>query len=237
MRSDILLFSSGSSTELALRWAIGSRSIHLEMVRAVSEAIVCLERSSVDVLICDDEQSGGAWLDLLIHAARCHSSIVSIVTAYCPPAETVIRAINDGRVFAFLPKPLDRTELKHNVDEALNRSATSFAMRRALEVASQSPVPPYRPPVRAAAVGERATETVGFNHAFTGLPGDLSLREWEVLALLTDGLTTRQIAKHLCISIYTVRNHLKSMYRKLEVHSQSELIDWHQSAHPHVAAG
>ncbi len=53
---------------------------------------------------------------------------------------------------------------------------------------------------------------------------DLSVREREVLALLMAGERVPAIAKELHISPHTVRNHLKSVFRKLDVGSQSELI-------------
>ncbi|MBW2287126.1 MAG: PAS and helix-turn-helix domain-containing protein [Deltaproteobacteria bacterium] len=54
---------------------------------------------------------------------------------------------------------------------------------------------------------------------------DVSPRESEVLAVLVAGERVPAIAKRLHISPHTVRNHLKSMFRKLEVGTQSELID------------
>ena len=54
---------------------------------------------------------------------------------------------------------------------------------------------------------------------------ELSAREREVLALLLEGSRPPAIAKRLFISPNTVRNHLKAMYRKLGVSSQSELIE------------
>ena len=53
----------------------------------------------------------------------------------------------------------------------------------------------------------------------------LSPREAEVLSLLVGGDRVPAIAKRLHISPHTVRNHLKSMFRKLEVGAQSELIE------------
>jgi PAS domain S-box-containing protein len=53
---------------------------------------------------------------------------------------------------------------------------------------------------------------------------DVSLREREVLALLVGGDRVPAIAKQLHISPHTVRNHLKSLYRKLGVKTQSDLI-------------
>ncbi len=53
---------------------------------------------------------------------------------------------------------------------------------------------------------------------------DLSPREAEVLSLLVAGDRVPTIADRLHISQHTVRNHLKSMYRKLDVGTQSDLI-------------
>ncbi|MBL8714547.1 MAG: response regulator transcription factor [Myxococcales bacterium] len=52
----------------------------------------------------------------------------------------------------------------------------------------------------------------------------LSTREWEVVRALLSHERVPQIAKRLHISPSTVRNHLKSIYGKLGVHSQQELI-------------
>jgi DNA-binding CsgD family transcriptional regulator len=53
----------------------------------------------------------------------------------------------------------------------------------------------------------------------------LSAREWEVLTPFLAGRRVSSIAPLLFISPHTVRNHLQSIYRKVGVRSQSELID------------
>jgi len=53
----------------------------------------------------------------------------------------------------------------------------------------------------------------------------LSSREWEVLRRLMNHKRPPAIARELFISPHTVRNHLKSIYAKLNVHSQTELLD------------
>lgn len=55
---------------------------------------------------------------------------------------------------------------------------------------------------------------------------DVSRREREVLELLLHGERVPAIAETLFISEHTVRNHLKSMFRKTGTSSQSELISW-----------
>jgi len=52
----------------------------------------------------------------------------------------------------------------------------------------------------------------------------LTTREWEVIDLLAGGAGTRQIADALVLSTTTVYSHLKSVSRKLGVHSRREAI-------------
>jgi DNA-binding NarL/FixJ family response regulator len=54
--------------------------------------------------------------------------------------------------------------------------------------------------------------------------GKLSTREQEIVAALGSGQRVKEIAQELVISTHTVRNHLKAIYRKLNVSSQFELI-------------
>ncbi len=63
----------------------------------------------------------------------------------------------------------------------------------------------------------------------TGVPDsiavELTAREVEVLLLLDDRLETDEIAKRLFISEHTVRSHVKSILRKLQVSSRREAIE------------
>ena len=52
----------------------------------------------------------------------------------------------------------------------------------------------------------------------------LTRREREVLRLLLEGERVRAISGQLHISVHTVRNHVRSLFRKLEVGSQVELV-------------
>lgn len=54
---------------------------------------------------------------------------------------------------------------------------------------------------------------------------DLTPREWEVLDLISQGKDTRDIAEELVLSEDTIYSHVKSMLRKLGVHSRSEAVE------------
>ena len=53
---------------------------------------------------------------------------------------------------------------------------------------------------------------------------ELSSREKEVITLLAGGNNYQQIADQLYISVDTVRHHIKNIYKKLHVHTQSEAV-------------
>jgi DNA-binding NarL/FixJ family response regulator len=55
--------------------------------------------------------------------------------------------------------------------------------------------------------------------------GRLSSREMEIVLSLLDGQRVPAIAQRLFLSQSTVRNHLASVFRKLRVSSQQELIN------------
>jgi predicted ATPase/DNA-binding CsgD family transcriptional regulator len=57
--------------------------------------------------------------------------------------------------------------------------------------------------------------------AGTDTAEDLTTREAEVLALVAEGLTDADVAERLVVSIRTVHAHLRSIYRKLDIHSRS----------------
>ncbi|CAM3461347.1 helix-turn-helix transcriptional regulator [Pseudomonas floridensis] len=51
-----------------------------------------------------------------------------------------------------------------------------------------------------------------------------TIREQEVLELLLQGRTNKEIARTLCISDYTVRDHVSSLLRKGQARTRAELM-------------
>jgi DNA-binding CsgD family transcriptional regulator len=54
------------------------------------------------------------------------------------------------------------------------------------------------------------------------LDGGLTLRESEILGLMAEGLTNKEIAQKASISAGTVRIHLEHIFKKLHVRSRTE---------------
>ncbi len=75
------------------------------------------------------------------------------------------------------------------------------------------------------------TRFLGANEAGAAPETDLTARELEVLRLLADGLSNRQIASQLVISEHTVHRHVTNLYRKLNVSSRAAATAY---AHRHA---
>jgi DNA-binding NarL/FixJ family response regulator len=67
----------------------------------------------------------------------------------------------------------------------------------------------------------------------TSVKGRLSVREVEVARLAADGMSNAEIARKLCVSLATVKFHLGSVFRKLELNGRVQL---HERISEYLAA-
>jgi DNA-binding NarL/FixJ family response regulator len=122
-------------------------------------------------------------------------------------AERVFQALRAGAV-GYLLKNTPLAQLKENL----------------LQVAAGgSPMSPgvARYVVQAFRQGPAPSVTLPLENL---LPEALTVRELEIVRGIEDGLSYQLIANRHFISIDTVRNHIRSVYRKLQVNSRSELM-------------
>ena len=98
-----------------------------------------------------------------------------------------------GGALDYLKKPIDPELLLQRLDSAVAKSRAAKASRTSLRELPAADL-------------ER-----------------LSAREREVLSLLAVGMPAKEVAQSLGLSANTVRNHVKSIFLKLRVHSQVEL--------------
>lgn len=75
--------------------------------------------------------------------------------------------------------------------------------------------------------------SLGVRRPVAGLPGGLSPREAQILALVARGLSNREIGAELSISEHTAANHIRSILRKTECANRTEAASF---AHRHGIA-
>lgn len=134
-----------------------------------------------------------------LKASAPHVSVV-MLTVYEEPA-TIVRAICAG-ADGYLLKRAPPAELLADARVVLAGGSplTGGVARTVLEMVRASPPRARRPGI------------------------DLSSRESEVLGRLVEGRSYKQVAADLEIGIDTVRTYIRSLYRKLQVHSAAEAV-------------
>jgi len=102
------------------------------------------------------------------------------------------------------------------------REATVEELRETVLAASagESPAPPWL----VAMLLRRVSEIGNGTEHSAALLGRLTRREREVLALVADGLSNKQIGRRLCIELPTVKNHVHNILEKLEVNRRAEAV-------------
>ncbi len=61
-------------------------------------------------------------------------------------------------------------------------------------------------------------------HAHKNSPLNLTERESDIVKLLRNGSSNKQIALNLCISNYTVKTHLQNIFSKLHIHRRHQIL-------------
>ena len=181
-----------------------------DVASTADEAIDRLAATPYDLLITDLRMPGNMDLELLKAAAAGGGTLpVIVVTAY-PSVPTAIEALRFA-VVDYLVKPFDFDELLRAVRRALETRRTARMLESLRTALGDS--------ATIAQIARRAAAPSNGHSADALTP-----REREIVGALSSGQRVGAIATRLGVSEHTVRNHLKAVYRKLDVHSQVELL-------------
>lgn len=117
--------------------------------------------------------------------------------------------------------------IRHGASGYLTKDLTGDALLRAVRGIRRGDLPMSR--VHAALVVDHLARGPRSPGTATDSIDVLSTREQEVLRLLADGLTDREIAGGLAISPRTVESHVSSVLRKLGVRNRAEAAQRYRS--------
>lgn len=143
----------------------------------------------------------------VINEMRAHDpALMILVISAWSTEEAILGALRAGAT-GYLLKERDDLELRLGIASTLRGGAPidPFIAKRLMQEFSSAP----------AAASSPDSETA--------LP-TLSAREHEILQLVAEGMTNREIAEHLHLSRYTVECHVKKIYQKLAVSSRTRAI-------------
>ena len=79
---------------------------------------------------------------------------------------------------------------------------------------------------RVAASLLRRVGTLAADRPAPGPATTLTTREQQVISLIDDGLSNKEIARELCIEVPTVKNHVHHILEKLQVRRRAEAAAW-----------
>ncbi|MEV6304225.1 response regulator transcription factor [Actinoplanes sp. NPDC051861] len=87
------------------------------------------------------------------------------------------------------------------------------------------------PPQILAALLSRVAELTGGGALTTRGSEQLTSRELQVLRLIENGLTNKEIAERLSMALSTVKNHTHSIFDKLQIRRRAEAVAWVRRHH------
>lgn len=161
-----------------------------------------LRQETPDAVLLDVQLPGMDGISALQEIRRDWPDLRTVVLTAFDDDEKIFRSVCAG-ASGYLLKSSDRDEILSAVKQVIDGGApmTPSVARRVLELFANS------------RRGDRP-------------PGnyDLTSREREILRLMADGLIKKEIADQLSISAHTVNTHIRSIYEKLHVNTNTGAV-------------
>jgi DNA-binding NarL/FixJ family response regulator len=172
------------------------------------EALEMVERDEPDIFLVETGLTGSVSGSSVVRAARQRVASLRVIALSSSADPADIDAAFDAGALAYVVKTARPEDVAATIRQAFDHSI--FLAR--VQAVGVSPTPE---PERAVEDDEGAA---------------LTRREREILALVAEGHSNRELAKMLWVTEQTVKFHLSNIYRKLDVSNRTEASRW---AHKH----
>jgi DNA-binding NarL/FixJ family response regulator len=200
---DVIIIEDNQLFRDSLKEAINkSSNINCKYTFSSGEtAIESIEKEELvpDIILLDIGLPGMNGIELIPELKKLSPSSKIIIITVHDEDENVFNAICAG-ASGYLLKDLSSEKILASISEVMNGGAP-MNMQIAKKVLNM-----FR---------DQNVKSNGYS---------LSEREKEILSLLVEGLSKKQIADKIFLSYHTVDSHLRNIYAKLEVHSRSSAI-------------
>lgn len=200
----ILLLEDDPPTLWRLQDALVKAGFDVAATATLGEARASLAARVPRVLLTDLQLPDGHGVDLIREVRARHPDTEIMVISALGDEETVISAITVGAT-GYILKDAFPSDIAATVRELVaGHSPISASIARFIVRRTQAQAEPARGP-------ELDTAR-------------LTPREIDILWGIAKGFSYAEIATHLSMSRQTVPGHIKSIYRKLEVHTRGEAV-------------
>jgi two-component system, NarL family, nitrate/nitrite response regulator NarL len=212
LRGNVLLVSQNTFLRQGLMQSLGKDTLSVAGgVASLDEALSLLQSGhpQVDVIVIDADTTD---LTADIKTLADQDSEVSIVLIAGDPSQIAAQQRTKIKPKALLPTSISA--------EALNLTLQLVILGENLYLAPGETIADVSPAPRASRLGEGSS--------------NLSPREAEILGFITKGASNKVIARELNVAEATVKVHVKSVLRKIDVDNRTQAAIW---AMGHLEAG
>jgi len=188
---------------------LGCDESHISVTDSVAGARQLLGEQGYGLVLVDIGLPDGSGVELIGWLQAHHPGVPAVVISAWRTEEIIFAALRAGAI-GYLLKERDDIELGialRSIEQGGAPIDPSIARHILTWLATHQP-----PPAEAAV------------QASTEAPAALTRREREILELVSQGLSNRDMAESLSISRLTVECHTKNIYRKLAVSSRTEAV-------------
>lgn len=161
------------------------------------------ERSPINTLLLDINLPGMSGIDGIAKIRAINPEVDIIMLTNSDNSDNIFRALVAGAVGYISKKKVNPTILRDAV-YTVHRGGSYMSPSIARQVV--------------------AHYNQQNNHKPANLDAQLTARQDEIVQGLVDNLSYKEIAARLDIGLETVRDHIKNIYRKLQVNSKTEVI-------------
>jgi ATP/maltotriose-dependent transcriptional regulator MalT len=195
----------------------GEPSVYRVLPNAIEALVALGELDEAHRLLrrLEERGRGAASLWAEACAGRCRGLVLAAEGDLPGALEALETAL---RVHRRIPVPFEHARTLLVLGVCQRRAKQWAAARRSLQQALDM----FRK-LEARLWAERADKELGRIGGRAGSPLELTEMEWRVASLVAEGLSNREVADRLFVSVRTVEGHLSGVYRKLGVRSRTEL--------------
>lgn len=184
---------------------IGYTTDVLIFAQTLSQAMTILKEHPISFALVDLGLPDGNGIDFIQTLRQQDTTTPILVISAWSTQETILNAIQVGAT-GYILKERDNFEITLSIRSVLRGGA---------------PIDPF--------IAQQILSRISFitkEKDTVTEPNDLlSSREFQILDLVAQGMSNREIADFLHLSKYTIECHIKHIYRKLSVNSRSKAIN------------